>query len=58
MNELNQNLQDLTGLLEQINSETIDHELRKSLLLTVHQLKQLARTEQADAVTNELVALE
>ena len=58
MNELNDNLLVLITHLEEIQGDSLDHDLRKKLLLELHQLKVEARKEQADSVTNELLALE
>lgn len=58
MNQLNDKLLELIMMLDEIQSDSLDHDRRKKLLLEIHHLKVESRKEQADAVTNELMALE
>ncbi|MBT8448813.1 MAG: hypothetical protein KJO69_03940, partial [Gammaproteobacteria bacterium] len=58
MKQLNDSLLQLITHLEAIQSHTLEHEQRKDLLLSLHQLKVAARKEQVDSVTYELQALE
>jgi len=58
MKLLNDSLLELITHLEAVQSHALEHEQRKNLLLSLHQLKLTARKEQVDSVTYELQALE